>query len=84
MIGVCNPMIRAVIVRGMRSRVTGAADRARFAPAFADAAAIARQLGVDPSEPAAVVVDRTGRVLASASGAFDPAKAAALMHALRP
>jgi hypothetical protein len=83
-IGVGNSMIRAMIVRGMRNGVTGATDRARFAPAFADAAAIAQQLGVDPSAPAAVVVDRTGRVLAYASGAFDPAKAAALIHVLRP
>jgi hypothetical protein len=83
-IGVGNSMIRAVIVRGMRSGVIGAADRARFAPAFGDAAAIAEQLGVDPSAPAAVVVDRTGHVLAYASGAFDPTKAAALIHVLRP
>ena len=77
-------MIRGVILRGMRSGVPGTADRARFAPAFADAAAIAQQLGVDPSEPAAVVIDRNGRVLAHASGAFDPSKVAALMLALRP
>jgi hypothetical protein len=83
-IGVGNAMLQGVILRGMRSRVTSAADRARFAPAFADAAAIAQQLGVDATAPAAVVVDRNGHVLASASGAFDPAKAAALMHALRP
>ncbi len=83
-IGVGNSMIRAMIVRGMRSGVTGEADRARFAPAFAEAATIARQLGVDPSAPAAVVVDRTGQVLAFASGPFDPVKGAALIHALRP
>ncbi|THD52391.1 hypothetical protein [Phenylobacterium sp.] len=82
-IGVGNPMIRGVILRGMRNGVTATADRARFAPAFADAAAIALQLGIDPSEPAAVVIDRTGRVLAHASGAFEPGKAAALMQVLR-
>lgn len=83
-IDVSNALIRGMILRGMRSGVTGAADRARFAPAFADTAAIARQLEVDPSAPAAVVVDRTGRILAHASGVFDPAKAAVLIHVLRP
>ncbi|MGZ6017434.1 MAG: hypothetical protein ACXWKO_02085 [Phenylobacterium sp.] len=83
-IGVGNSMIRGMIVRGMRSRVTAAADRARFAPAFADASVIARELGVDQAAPAAVVIDRYGRVLAHASGAYDAAKAAPLMQALRP
>lgn len=83
-IGVGNGMIRGMITRGMRGQVTGAADRARFAPAFADAAAIAQQLGVESGRPAAVVIDRNGRVLAHVSGAFDPAAAAILMHALRP
>jgi hypothetical protein len=83
-IGVGNPMVRAMIQGGMRNGVTAPADRSRFAPAFADATAIAQQLGVDRSEPAAVVIDRNGHVLARASGAFDPARAAALMQVLRP
>lgn len=82
-IGVGNP-IRALILSGMRNGVADPAERARLAPAFADPDAIAQQLGVDRAQPAAVVVDRTGRVLARASGPFDPAKAAALMQALRP
>ncbi len=82
-IGVGSPMIRSMIVHGMQSGVSGPVERARFAPAFADAATVARALGVDPHQPAAVVVDRSGRVLARASGAFDPAKGQVLTRALR-
>ncbi len=81
-IGVGNPMIRSMIVRGMQGGVSSVADRAHFAPAFADAGSVAKQFGVDPDRPAAVVVDRTGRVLARASGPFDPAKAQVLTSAL--
>jgi hypothetical protein len=83
-IGVGSPMIRSMIVHGMQRGVSSFAERARFAPAFADAAAVALQLGVDPNQPAAVVVDRSGHVLARASGAFDPGKARMLIGALRP
>ncbi len=83
-IAVGNAVIRAMILRGMRSGVAGTADRARLAPTFGAAALIAEQLGIAASEPAAVVIDRNGRVLAHAGGAFDPVKAAALMQVLRP
>ena len=82
-IGVRNPMIRSMIVLGMQRGVASFAERARLAPAFADTAAVAAQLGVDPNQPAAVVLDRSGRILARASGAFDPAQAQALKSALR-
>jgi hypothetical protein len=83
-IGVGSPMIRSMIVHGMQRRAAGKAERARLAPAFAAAATIAGQLGVDSGAPAVVVVDRAGNVLARSSGSFDQAKATALSAALRP
>ncbi|WP_296596053.1 hypothetical protein [Phenylobacterium sp.] len=83
-IGVSAPMIRGMIVHGMQGDVKDPAERAHLAPAFTNPAAVAAQLGVDPAAPAAVVVDREGRVLARASGPFDPRKADTLVRALRP
>lgn len=82
-IGVGNGMVRRMILSGMRSGARTPQARAHLAPAFADPAAVAAELAVDPARPAAVVVDRNGRVLARASGDYDPVKARGLMEALR-
>lgn len=81
-IGVGNGMIQAMILEGMRRGADTPQARAHLAPAFAPAKEVAVALGLDPSRPAAVVVDRAGRVLARASGDFDPAQARVLLGAL--
>jgi hypothetical protein len=75
-------MVGGLIMHAMQKGATTDAQRAHLAPTFADAAEVAAQLGVDRHEPAVVVVDRSGRVLARAGGPFDPAKARELTVAL--
>jgi hypothetical protein len=58
-------------------------DHARLLPVFTNREAFARAAGVSGTEHAAVlIVDREGRVLARAEGAYDEAKAQALRETL--
>jgi hypothetical protein len=82
-IGVGSGLIRGMILEGMRRGADTPEARAHLAPAFVNAKDVAAALGLDPSRPAAVVIDRAGRVLASAGGDYDPARAHALLAALR-
>jgi hypothetical protein len=82
-IRVRSGLIRRMILDGMRSGASTPEARAHLAPAFADPGTVAAELGVDPGRAAVVVVDRSGRVLARASGAYDPAQARALAAAMR-
>lgn len=60
-----------------------ASERARLVPVFTNRDAFARAAGVSGTQHAAVlVVDRNGRVLARAEGAYDATKAQALRETL--
>ena len=83
-IGVGSGFVQSMIQNGMRKRYKTDAARAHIAPLFGDAAGLAAQAGVDPAQAAVVVVDRSGRVLASAAGAYDLDKARAIRAALTP
>jgi hypothetical protein len=74
--------VRSMILGGMKRGAATPQARAHLAPAFTEAAPVADALGVDASQPALAVVDRSGHVLARASGAYDPQKAAPLLTAL--
>ena len=70
---------RAAVEDRLKSRYPSADERARVLPVFTDPAAFVRTVGLGGTERASVlVVNRQGEVLARASGAFDPEKAAAL------
>lgn len=83
-IPVKSSLIQPMIQGGMRKRFATPALRAHVAPMFADPGPVAAGFGVDPAQPAAVVVDRSGQVLARAAGPYDGAKAAPLLAALAP
>ena len=80
-IGVSSTMIRGMIRSGMRGTYHAAAERAHVAPAFGDAAALARGFGVTPDRVAVIVVDHDGRVIAEAAGAYSANAATPLLAA---
>jgi len=76
---------RAAIERDMRARHASAADRARLVPLFTDRQAFVKAARLSGTDHASVLVlDRDGRVLARAEGAFDELKAQALRETLLP
>jgi len=81
-IGVGAAPIKAMILGGMRRRFSTVEARAHMAPAFTNAADLARRLRLDPHQPAALVVGPTGQVFAAVSGGYAPAKAASVTRAL--
>jgi hypothetical protein len=76
---------REAIERAMRDRHANPADRARLVPLFTDRQAFVRAARLSGTDHASVLVlDRAGRVLARAEGAFDEIKAQALLETLLP
>lgn len=74
---------RSEAEKRLLARYPNASERARLVPIFTNREAFARAAGVSSTEHAAVlVVDRDGRVLARAEGAYDEAKAQALRETL--
>jgi hypothetical protein len=74
---------RTAVEKRLLERYPNAADRARLVPVFTNREAFARAAGTSSTEHAAIlVVDRNGRVLARAEGAYDEAKAQALRETL--
>lgn len=74
---------RSAVEKRMLAHYPDAAERARLVPVFTNRDAFARAAGTSSTEHAAVlIVDRNGRVLARAEGAYDEAKAAALRETL--
>jgi len=82
-IGVSAGFIQGMILSGMKRRYPAPADKAHMAPLFGDGDTIARELGIASDRVAALVVDREGHVLASASGAYSAGPAHALLAAWR-
>jgi hypothetical protein len=81
-IGVQSGAIQTMIRRGMSDRLTVPA-KSHLAPVFGDARALATTLGVDQAVVTVLVVDRSGRELARATGPFAPGKAADLLKSFR-
>jgi hypothetical protein len=81
-IPVKSPMIQPMIRNGMRNRFKTAAQRAHFAPMFADATPVAARFDLSGRAPGVVVLDGDGRVLARAEGPYERAKAESLLAAL--
>jgi hypothetical protein len=74
---------RSEAEKRLLARYPNAAERARLVPIFTNRDAFARAAGVSGTDHAAVlVVDRNGRVLARAEGAYDESKAQALRETL--
>jgi len=71
-VDVSNGMIKAMIRTGMKHNYPDAVGRSHVAPLFGNAATHARAFGVSGRTVAVLVLDRQGRVLASASGAYAP------------
>jgi hypothetical protein len=75
---------RMAIERRLQSRFPNAAERARLVPVFTDRDAFIRSAGLASTEQAyAVVLSRSGEVLARAEGAFDAERGQALLETLR-
>jgi hypothetical protein len=72
--------LRRGILQRLRERHAARPEHhARLVPVFTDRAAFVRSAGLSSAQHASVLIlDREGRVLARAEGAFDPAKAEAL------
>lgn len=76
---------RQDIEHRLRARHKTEADRARLVPLFTDRDAFVRAARLSGTDHASVLVlDRAGRVLARAEGAFDDVKAQALLATLLP
>jgi hypothetical protein len=76
---------REAVESAMRARHVSAADRARLVPLFTDRQAFVRAARLSGTDHASVLVlDRAGRVLARAEGAFDDLKGQALLETLLP
>lgn len=74
---------RSEAEKRLMARYPQASERARLVPVFTNREAFARAAGGSGTDHAAVlVVDRNGRVLARAEGAYDEAKAQALRETL--
>ena len=74
---------RSEVERKLLARNPREADRSRLVPVFTNREAFARAAGGSGTEHAAVlVVNRDGKVLARAEGAYDEAKAQALRETL--
>ena len=70
---------RGILQRLVERHGANPNSQARLVPVFTDRAAFVRSAGLSSSQHASVLVlDRQGRVLARAEGAFDAAKADAL------
>lgn len=82
-IPVTSSLIQPMIRSAMRKRFATEALRAHVVILFATPASTAAALGVSADEPAAVVMDRTGRVVEREAGAYDATKAQGLLTALR-
>ena len=75
---------RKTVENRLMTRYPAEADRARVVPVFTNRAAFLTALGLDsPHEPAVVVVNREGDVLARVSGLADADKRAIIEQALR-
>ena len=71
--------LRVAIENRLLARHTADHDRSRLVPIFTDREAFVRAAGLSGAEHASVLIlDRDGRVLARAEGAFDENKAQAL------
>jgi hypothetical protein len=81
-VGVSNPIIRSMIVSGMKGKHPSAAERNHLAPLFGDSEAFARAFGTSGTQIAVLVVDREGHVLAHVEGAYEAAKAHILNEAM--
>jgi hypothetical protein len=82
-ISVRSSLIQRMILDGMRKGANTPEARAHLAPAFTDGKTISAEFGVAPGRPAVVVIDRAGRVLARASGDYNPVEARTLAAAWR-
>lgn len=82
-IGVGSSIIHGMIRSGMRSKYPDQQARAHVVPMFGDADALARGFGVSPDTITALVVDRSGHVLARATGPFEASGAAGIRRAWR-
>jgi hypothetical protein len=74
---------RFLIDAGMRRGLPDSGVRARVVTLYTDKQAIKSALGIQSETVHALVVDRAGRVLASAEGRFDPRKASRIRELAR-
>ncbi|MDP2065354.1 MAG: hypothetical protein Q8K38_05215 [Burkholderiaceae bacterium] len=79
-----DPAARNTAENRLLMRYPSALERAHMVPLFTDREAFARAAGLTGiGQPAVLVLNRRGEVLARAEGAFDPDKAAALRQTLQ-
>lgn len=79
-----DPAARNTAENRLLMRYPGALERAHMVPLFTHREAFARAAGLTGiDQPAVLVLNRRGEVLARAEGAFDPYKAAALRQTLQ-
>jgi hypothetical protein len=79
-----DPQARAALQGKLLRNYPQHEERARLAPVFTDRSSFLRAAGLDgPEQVYAVVISRSGDVLARAQGRFDPVKAEALRETLR-
>lgn len=81
-VGITNPILRHIILSGMKGKTHSVAERNHRAPLFGDSFALARGFGVSGSQVTVLVVDRQGHIQARVEGGFDSAKARILRDAL--
>lgn len=82
-----NPggVARWFIDNGMRSGIPNKSDRARVVTVYGNKAALMASMKIsDASTVHAVVVERSGRIVARASGAYSRANAEQILTALKP
>ena len=78
-----SEIARSEAEKRLLARYPQPTERARLVPVFTNREAFARAAGTSSTDhAAALVVDRNGRVLARAEGAYDEAKAQALRETL--
>ena len=81
-VGVSNPVIRSMILSGMKGRHHAMAERNHIAPLFGNSLGFARAFGVSGTQVAAIVIDHKGHTLAHVEGGFDETKARILRDAM--
>ena len=83
-VGPQNAFVHTMIVRGLRREIAEGPTRDRIAPVFAEQTPYAQSLGLSAVSAHALIVDRTGKVLAYADGEYSPAKAQPRLSSLTP
>ncbi|MDE1915250.1 MAG: hypothetical protein KGJ57_10140 [Sphingomonadales bacterium] len=81
-VSISNPVIRSMILAGMRGKHHGVAERNHIAPVFGNSPGVAHAFGVTGTQIAAIVIDHQGRAIAHVEGDFDQAKAQILRSAM--